>query len=434
LGARNQTVYIDVNNNSVCDPDELSAVTGFAGGWSIGRLPAGTYHVRQVLPPGSPAETDPNAFRVVTVALGQGVSSIDLARPYERTHYIRRSGSTIFVYDGSDSGQFLVSSTPASNTNLFTVSGSSADDWFIIDWTFGDPIPAGGLHLDGLDGAGDAISVIGTPGVDTATFAPGGVTMNGRGFSYAGIEGVTFDGRGGWDDVTITGGPNVAFAGTQHLQSLDIAAGASAVLPANGSHALLARELSTEGKLDLADNDLLIDYTGASPYAAINNLVVTGRNTGTSGIITTATALNDTVLAVVDNAQFGKTAFNGIPIDGTTLIGKYTYFGDANLDGQVTGDDYLNVDANLGLSGAQWFQGDFNFSGTVTGDDYLAIDANLGKGTLDALAFADDQEAMIEVHAARYGGESYVKAVERAMKGDYGIGTTKKSGAKSRVK
>jgi len=66
-------------------------------------------------------------------------------------------------------------------------------------------------------------------------------------------------------------------------------------------------------------------------------------------------------LAVIDNAVSGRTSFSGITLDGTgnQVLGKYTYKGDANLDGKVTGDDYAFVDANLGISGptVQWDRG-----------------------------------------------------------------------------
>ena len=88
----------------------------------------------------------------------------------------------------------------------------------------------------------------------------------------------------------------------------------------------------------------------------------------------------------------------------------------------MTGDDYVAVDANLGSTNAQWFQGDFNFSGTVTGDDYVAIDANLGKGTLDPLSYLEDRATMTGLHAALYGGDSYVAKVEAAARGDYSTG------------
>jgi hypothetical protein len=54
---------------------------------------------------------------------------------------------------------------------------------------------------------------------------------------------------------------------------------------------------------------------------------------------------------------------------------KYTYAGDANLDGIVSGDDYSAIDFNVLVPGASgWFNGDFNYDGIISGDDYSAID------------------------------------------------------------
>ena len=56
---------------------------------------------------------------------------------------------------------------------------------------------------------------------------------------------------------------------------------------------------------------------------------------------------------------------------------KYTYFGDANLDGVVNASDYTLIDNgfNSQTSGpllTGWFNGDFNYDGVVNGDDYAA--------------------------------------------------------------
>ena len=70
-------------------------------------------------------------------------------------------------------------------------------------------------------------------------------------------------------------------------------------------------------------------------------------------------------------------------IGANAVVGKYTYFGDANIDGQVSGDDYTVIDANLDTIpavGLEWLSGDMNLDGSVTGDDYTVIDANLGLG------------------------------------------------------
>ncbi len=53
---------------------------------------------------------------------------------------------------------------------------------------------------------------------------------------------------------------------------------------------------------------------------------------------------------------------------------KYTYAGDANLDGVINGDDYSLIDNgfNTGLSG--WQNGDFNYDGSISAADYSIID------------------------------------------------------------
>ena len=52
--------------------------------------------------------------------------------------------------------------------------------------------------------------------------------------------------------------------------------------------------------------------------------------------------------------------FAGQTITGATSLAMYTYVGDANLDGNVTGDDYAGIDFNVGSGADGWFNGDFN--------------------------------------------------------------------------
>jgi hypothetical protein len=82
---------------------------------------------------------------------------------------------------------------------------------------------------------------------------------------------------------------------------------------------------------------------------------------------------------------------SGNTISPTAVVGKYTYFGDMNIDGPVTGDDYTVVDANLGsdpVAGSEWLSGDANLDGIITGDDYTVIDANVGLGVGNPLSAA----------------------------------------------
>src|SRR5687768_9290659 len=99
-------------------------------------------------------------------------------------------------------------------------------------------------------------------------------------------------------------------------------------------------------------------------------------------------------------------------VDDSTVLGKYTYYGDANFDGQVTTDDYVAVDLGLG-TGDSWVQGDFDLNGLVTTDDYVVVDLNLGKGSGDPLAFAGEQAAMIALHTEMF-GQSYIEKLAYA--------------------
>src|SRR4029079_4980851 len=70
------------------------------------------------------------------------------------------------------------------------------------------------------------------------------------------------------------------------------------------------------------------------------------------------------------------TSFDGQTIDGTTLIVKYPFPGDANLDGDADGVDIgtwaTNFTGELGSGPSatmSWTQGDWDYDGDVDGGD-----------------------------------------------------------------
>ena len=143
--------------------------------------------------------------------------------------------------------------------------------------------------------------------------------------------------------------------------------------------------LGPTATLDLADNDLVVEN---GVFTTIRGYVTSGFGQSTGGI-TSSTSNGSQILALFDNALVGNGMWNGEIIQGTAIVGKYTYFGDVNIDGKVTGDDYTVVDANLNTTppaGLAWIRGDMNLDGNVTGDDYTVIDARLGLGVGNPLA------------------------------------------------
>jgi hypothetical protein len=66
--------------------------------------------------------------------------------------------------------------------------------------------------------------------------------------------------------------------------------------------------------------------------------------------------------------------WNGQTVDASSILLKYTYFGDANMDGKVNADDYALADRGLAKHLTGWTNGDFNYDGTIDGGDYLLMD------------------------------------------------------------
>jgi hypothetical protein len=56
------------------------------------------------------------------------------------------------------------------------------------------------------------------------------------------------------------------------------------------------------------------------------------------------------------------------------VLVKFTWYGDADLNGVVNFDDYSRTDAGFNSGGSTWFQGDFDYNGVVNFDDYSLID------------------------------------------------------------
>ena len=73
--------------------------------------------------------------------------------------------------------------------------------------------------------------------------------------------------------------------------------------------------------------------------------------------------------------------FAGETADATAVLVKYTWGGDANLDGMLNGDDYFAIDTHVSGTAYGFTNGDFNYDGAVNGNDYFIIDSNISKAS-----------------------------------------------------
>jgi hypothetical protein len=174
-----------------------------------------------------------------------------------------------------------------------------------------------------------------------------------------------------------------------------VGGGATVTLAAGGSRSIktaaVAVDLASGAKLDLNDNRLIVDYTaGASPVAALHTLLASAYNYGAwdgpgitsstagaagPGLFTLGCGEASGVFGLVGSET---AAWGGQTIDGTSVLVRYTYAGDANLDGTIDGGDYGVIDNNIQIAGAHgYWNGDFNYDGVVDGGDYGIIDNNI---------------------------------------------------------
>ena len=172
--------------------------------------------------------------------------------------------------------------------------------------------------------------------------------------------------------LTLTGGA------TATLTSLGAGrtAANSRVLVVNGN----TFTIDVNSKLDLTDNNLVLNYSGATPVAGVEAMVKTGYGTGNwLGKRITSSKANanaNFALAVADNANltipFNTTTrlFAGEAVDITSVLVKYTHRVDLDLDGVITTNDATIFNSNYSEGGAAlWTKGDLDFDSLFTTND-----------------------------------------------------------------
>jgi hypothetical protein len=204
----------------------------------------------------------------------------------------------------------------------------------------------------------------------------GAITLNGGALVIA--EGPASVGRVRGGSLTLASGttlailPNGSAAGTSQLASVTIA-GAAGVW---------------EAKLDLTDNDLIVQATALtrdSVLATLTEQIRSARNVPgglwTSQGVTSSAAAADprTGLAIALNDTGAGTPlfpiFDGLAADANAILIKYTYNGDADFSGKIDADDYFKIDKGFLVGATGYRNGDFDYSGSVDADDYFLIDS-----------------------------------------------------------
>jgi autotransporter-associated beta strand protein len=288
-------------------------------------------------------------------------------------------------------GARTVGSLTFDNANSYTLGGAGP---LTID-------DDGAATIDVLNGSHTISAPLSFPAGQTVNkTGPGTLTLSGAQTHGAGAvlsanAGVTNLNSDGGTNLSLQANAAVNLGSTQHLSAVQIGAGATVQLTPDASKTLVTPTLTIAGtaaaptgKLDLASNGAVINYTGDSPAAAIRQQILAGRG-GTDLLgtwdgqgITSSTAAVDPSNLSVGFANNGDlplgayTNFRGEAVDDSTVLIRTTRTGDANLDGVVGDEDVTIVGATYGMtSGATWALGDFNYDGAVDDADVTLVSA-----------------------------------------------------------
>jgi hypothetical protein len=249
------------------------------------------------------------------------------------------------------------------------------------------------IHPPGLVAAGlERFRLIGGVGDDTLNLDSGFLAF----LSDAGDDCANLT-------VNVANGAIASFETTQHLAGLNISPGGLGLLTPGGDKVLVTESLGVfgAGRLDLADNDAIIDYPAASPIAAIQDMLETGYAAGTWAGPGINTSLGDATTLALGYAEAADVAtdgeFSGEPVDATAVLIMFSRYGDANLSGNVDLVDFNRLVANFGASPRRWAAGNFDYDNDTDLSDFNKLAANFGSGAMPDASTGDpdrDDEAI----------------------------------------
>jgi hypothetical protein len=259
----------------------------------------------------------------------------------------------------------------------------------------GGPSPGGATLHESDDLTG--VSVVATP-TTPAWLEPGSAaTWDGATLTVSGAARIAGDPGDDAVAVRVSGAGaslliDAGAAPVVHLQALHLSNGAVVSIAAHAPDQPPATLVLAAGtpvidptsNLDLANNAMVVRQ---GSLAAVRSAISSAFNHGTwdgfgiSSSVAGAAPAGLTSLGSASNAELERTEFAGVTgLAADDVLVKFTYAGDANLDGQVDIGDLGLLSGNWQQSGKDWFGGDFTYDGIVNIGDLGALAGNWQKG------------------------------------------------------
>ncbi len=277
------------------------------------------------------------------------------------------TGGTALTNDGNWNVTGTLSSNAVANTGTFTQTGTLIETANFTN--------SGTVTIGGVQNWSGGTTFANTAGATTFQSDAGSTTATP----------LSINGTGG----------SVTFGSTQHLASVSLSGGATASVTSGGDKVVRANTVSIAAgsKIDLSDNKLItqsaVGSWNGSAYSGVLGLAVSGRLATSQASATSGL----TTIAVAANSDLNKTTFGGESVGGSDVLVMYTYAGDADLTGKITGDDYFRIDSGYAAHATGYDNGDFNLDGRIDADDYFIIDRNYSR---QGTAFSASEPVMLD--------------------------------------
>ena len=158
----------------------------------------------------------------------------------------------------------------------------------------------------------------------------------------------------------------------------------------------LSESPSYQGKLDITNNGLVVDHADVpTQLATLTRLIQRAYNGGSwqggAGITSSTAAAavgsaHETAvgIAAASDVFTTPTIFMGASITPNSVLIRYTYVGDTNVDGTVDTLDFARLIGGFGTPAApganvgHWSLGDFDYNGQIDSTDFTRFVTNFG--------------------------------------------------------
>lgn len=182
-------------------------------------------------------------------------------------------------------------------------------------------------------------------------------------------------------NLTVSGGKltlpaNAAASYTQTVAATNLTVNGGTLVIPNFTGGLPAVVLATNasvsntsGLLDLGNNDLIATGGGID---ALRSAAQAWYGNSSSGLGSTTADKTNTTIVLFSNNDAGNpfySTYDGVGLDSNSVIAKYSYVGDTNLDGVLDANDASNIIEALS-TGVYSYSADTNFDGVIDATDY----------------------------------------------------------------